>query len=60
MIAQANFGYILKTKDQVLGVFKHFQASIERETRKKLKYIRVDNGGKYCGPFDEYLQTSRY
>ena len=45
--------YVLKTKDQVLGVFKQFQASVERETGKKLKCIRTDNGGEYCGPFDD-------
>ena len=48
--------YVLKTKDQVLGVFKQFQASVERETGKKLKCIRTDNGGEYCGPFDEYCK----
>ena len=37
--------YVLKTKDQVLGIFKQFQASIERETGRKLKCIRSDNGG---------------
>ena len=41
--------YVLKTKDQVLGVFKQFQASVERETGKKLKCICTDNGGEYCG-----------
>ena len=40
--------YVLKTKDQVLGVFKQFQASVERETGKKVKCIRTDNGGEYC------------
>jgi len=48
--------YTLKTKDQVLQVFKHFQASVERETGKKLKCIRTDNGGEYSGPFDEYCR----
>ena len=48
--------YVLNTKDQVLGVFKQFQASVERETGKKLKCIRTDNGGEYCGPFDEYCK----
>ena len=47
---------VLKTKEQVLSVFKQFQASVERETEKKLKYIRTDNGGEYCGPFDEYCK----
>jgi len=48
--------YVLKTKDQVLGVFKQFQASVERDTGKKLKCVHIDNGGEYCGPFDEYCR----
>ena len=40
----------------MLGVFKQFQASVERETGKKLKCICTDNGGEYCGPFDEYCK----
>ena len=40
----------------MLGVFKQFQALIERETGKKLKCICTDNGGEYCGPFDEYCK----
>ncbi|KAL4296424.1 hypothetical protein GQ457_12G004830 [Hibiscus cannabinus] len=46
--------YTLKTKDQVFETFKQFQASVERETGKKLKCIRIDNGGEYKGPFHEY------
>ncbi|KAA0040427.1 Retrovirus-related Pol polyprotein from transposon TNT 1-94 [Cucumis melo var. makuwa] len=46
--------YTLKTKDQV---FKQFHASVERETGEKLKCIRTDNGGEYCGPFDEYCRN---
>lgn len=48
--------YTLKRKDQVLDVFKQFQAAVERETGKKLKCIRTDNGGEYSGPFDEYCR----
>lgn len=48
--------YFLKTKDQVLNVFKQFQVSVERQTGKKLKCIRSDNGGEYIGPFDEYCR----
>ncbi|GJX10932.1 putative RNA-directed DNA polymerase [Tanacetum coccineum] len=44
--------YTLKTKDQVLDVFKQFHALVERQTWKKLKCIRSDNGGEYIGPFD--------
>ncbi|RDX88985.1 hypothetical protein CR513_29347, partial [Mucuna pruriens] len=44
--------YVLKTKDQVLEKFKQFQALVERQSGKKVKCIRSDNGGEYCGPFD--------
>ncbi|GMJ10476.1 hypothetical protein HRI_004716700 [Hibiscus trionum] len=46
--------YTLMSKDQVFEVFKQFQASVERETRKKLKCIRTDNGDEYTRPFHEY------
>ena len=51
------WAYTLKTKDQVLDVFKYFQAKVERETGKKLKCVRSDNGGEYIGPFDQYCRT---
>ncbi|GKF33220.1 retrovirus-related pol polyprotein from transposon TNT 1-94 [Tanacetum coccineum] len=34
--------YTLKTKNQVLDVFKQFHALVERQTGKKLKCIRTD------------------
>ena len=48
--------YFLKTKDQVLNAFKQFQVLVERQTGKKLKCIRSDNGGEYIGAFDEYCK----
>ena len=48
--------YDLKSKDQVLEKFKEFHASVERQSGKKLKCIRTDNGGEYCGPFDIYCK----
>nr|GEV77481.1 retrovirus-related Pol polyprotein from transposon TNT 1-94 [Tanacetum cinerariifolium] len=48
--------YTLKTKDQVLDVFKQFHALVERQTWKKLKCIRTNNGGEYIGPFDAYCR----
>ena len=48
--------YVLKSKDQVFCVFKEFHALVERQTGKKLKCIRTDNGGEYCGPFDRYCR----
>lgn len=44
--------YPMKTKDQVLQKFKVFHALVERETGRKLKCMRTDNGGEYIGPFD--------
>ncbi|WVZ03005.1 hypothetical protein V8G54_023811 [Vigna mungo] len=46
----------LKGKDQVLDTFKEFHALVERQSGKKLKCIRTDNGGEYCGPFDAYCR----
>ncbi|GJR63814.1 putative RNA-directed DNA polymerase [Tanacetum coccineum] len=51
--------YTLKTKDHVFDVFKHFHALVERQTRKKLKCIRTNNGGEYIGPFDAYCREHR-
>ncbi|GJV87895.1 putative RNA-directed DNA polymerase [Tanacetum coccineum] len=48
--------YTLKTKDQVLDMFKQFHALVERQTGKKLKCIRTDSGGEYIGPFDAYCK----
>lgn len=37
--------YFMKTKDEVLGRFKEFKALIENLTGKKIKILRLDNGG---------------
>ena len=52
------WAYTLKTKDQVLETFKQFHALVERQTGKKLKCIRTDNGGEYSGPFDDYCRQN--
>jgi hypothetical protein len=49
--------YVLKTKDQVLSVFKQFQVSVKREIEKKIKCLRTDNGREYIGPFDAYCKS---
>ncbi|CAL1371304.1 unnamed protein product [Linum trigynum] len=48
--------YTLKTKDQAIDVFKQFLALLERETGKKLKCIRTDNGREYRGPFATFCK----
>ena len=50
--SQKLWASILKTKDQVLFVFKEFQARAEREYVQKLKVVRTDNGGEYGGQFE--------
>ena len=35
---------LLKMKDQVTSIFKEFHARVERETSRKLKAVRADNG----------------
>ena len=49
--------FALKTKDQTLEVFKHFQAKVERQTGRKLKCVRADNGGEYQGPFELHCKN---
>ena len=51
------WAYILKTKDQVLSVFKELHARVERETGRKLKAVRADNGGEYRGKFEKYCES---
>ena len=50
------WGFDLKTKDQVLDSFKELHARLERETGRKLKGFRADNGGEYRGPFENYCK----
>jgi transposase InsO family protein len=51
------WAFALKTKDQVLDVFKVFHIKVERETGRQLKCVRADNGGEYRGPFEEYYRS---
>jgi hypothetical protein len=37
--------YLLKTKDEVFNKFQEFKAEIESLTNKKIKTLRIDNGG---------------
>jgi transposase InsO family protein len=43
--------YFLKTKDGVLVIFQEFKAQVENLTERRIKVLRLDNGGEY---------TSRY
>lgn len=39
--------YMLKRKSEVFEIFQKFHALVERETERKLKCLRTDNGGEY-------------
>ncbi|CAL5417495.1 unnamed protein product [Camellia sinensis] len=50
--------YVLKTKAEVFQHFQTFHAMVERETGKKLKCLRTDNGGEYTSKeFKAYCAT---
>ena len=37
----------MKSKDEVLSKFKEFKALIENLSKRKIKILRLDNGGEY-------------
>jgi hypothetical protein len=39
--------YLLKTKDEVFNKLQEFKEEIENLTSKKIKTLRIDNGGEY-------------
>jgi hypothetical protein len=39
--------YLFKTKDEFFNKFQEFKAEIENLTSKKIKTLRIDNGGEY-------------
>ena len=43
------FIYFLKNKSEVYSAFQNFIAMVERQTSKKLKVLRSDNGREYLG-----------
>ena len=50
--------YILKSKDEVFDRFLEWKALVERTTRKKLKTLRIDNGGENTSTkFENYLKA---
>ncbi|KAK3026910.1 hypothetical protein RJ639_041094 [Escallonia herrerae] len=46
--------YFTKHKSKVFNVFKPWKARVEKQTSKKLKYFRLDNGMEYKD--EEFLQ----
>ena len=40
----------------MLDAFKELHARLERETGRKLKAVKTNNGGEYMGPFENYCK----
>jgi transposase InsO family protein len=39
--------FFMKTKDEIFIRFREFKALVENQTGKKIKVLRLDNGGEY-------------
>ena len=51
--------FLLKHKNEVLYVFKHFKSMVETQFSSKLKILRTDNGSKYINnEFKSFCSTS--
>lgn len=51
--------YLLKDKDEALGVFRKFRLLVENETGEKMKVLRTDRGGEFFSKqFEAYCDES--
>jgi hypothetical protein len=41
--------YFLRKKSEIFDKFKEFKALVENQTEKRIKMLRTDNGGEFCG-----------
>lgn len=39
--------FLLKHKNEVLSIFKHFKSMVETQFSSKLKVLKTDNGSEY-------------
>ena len=46
------WAFFLKQKSDVFSAFKSWKIMIEKQTRKQIKYLRIDNGLEFCS--DEF------
>jgi hypothetical protein len=46
-----------KNKDDTFDAFKDWKVMIERQTNRKVKVLRTDNGGEFCSAvFNDYCR----
>ena len=49
--------YFLQKKSEVFAKFKEFKALVENQSEKKIKVLRKDNGGEFCGnEFEDFCK----
>jgi hypothetical protein len=49
--------YFLRKKYEVFDKFKEFKALVENQIENKIKVLRTDNGGEFCGnEFEEFYK----
>jgi hypothetical protein len=41
--------YFIKNKSEFFDRFKEFKDLVENQTEKRIKVLRTDNGGEFCG-----------
>jgi hypothetical protein len=41
--------YFLRKKSKVFEKFKEFKDLVENQINNKIKVLRIDNGGEFCG-----------
>ena len=55
--SRKTFIYFLRKKSEVFNRFKEFKALVENQTEKKIKVLRTDNSGEFCGnDFEEFCK----
>lgn len=47
--SRKTFIYFLQGKDELFNKFKEFKALVENLSKKKIKILRSNNGGKFTG-----------
>jgi hypothetical protein len=49
--------YFLRKKSEVFEKFKEFKSLVENQIDKKIKVLRIDNNGEFCGKeFDQFYK----
>ena len=56
MTSQGIRGYI-SLRRNLIDRFKEFKVLVENQTKKKIKVLRIDNGGEFCSKeFEEFCK----